>query len=91
MQQAQRRRRSSTEKKTTPFEKAQWQVAALTEKISEAEGLVAVAAAAKGATATQMEKKKAKALADKLPKMRAVLITAKMEMQNKQAQADAAA
>ena len=77
-------------KKATPLEMAQRQVNTLTEKICEAEGLVAVAAA-KGAMATQKERKKAKALADKLPKLRADLITAKMELQNKQAQADAAA
>eukprot|EP00966_Prymnesium_polylepis_P098414 2278948-Prymnesium_polylepis.1 len=69
---------------------AQRQVTALAEKISEAEGMVALAAS-KGAMAPQKEKKKAKALADKLPKLRADLITAKMELQNKQAQADAAA
>ena len=69
---------------------AQRQVTALTEKISEAEGLVAVAAA-KGAMATQKEKKKAKGLTEKLPKLRADLISAKSELQNKKAQADAAA
>ena len=41
--------------------------------------------------ATQKERKKAKALTDKLPKLRADLISAKLELQNKQAQADAAA
>ena len=60
-------------KKATPLEMAQRQVNALTQKIFEAEGLVAVAAA-KGAMATQKEKKKTKALTEKLPKLRADLI-----------------